>query len=157
MKLVDDRVAPRSSSMRYRPAWGFKRPVRDIVRSWINEHCESPVIHLCSGASNIGDVQIDLYHPSADVRGDARALPVDDVPTILCDPPWSLKSWCMKTRMKVVAEVVDAIHPGGHLIWYAPWVPAANLLTLEETQVRELGHVSKPITPPLLTRWRRER
>lgn len=154
MKLVDDRIAPRSTTMRYRSAWGFERPVRDLVRSWL-EDCESPVVHVCSGASNIGDVQIDLFHPSADVRADARQLPVDHVPTIVCDPPWGLRAWCMKTRMQAVAEAVRVLEPGGKLIWYAPWVPAANALTLEEALVRELGHVSKPVNPPLLTRWRR--
>lgn len=50
-------------------------------------------LHVCCGKSDLGDVKVDRYDESADLKADAVALPFADesFETILCDPPYNGK------------------------------------------------------------------
>lgn len=152
MKLVDDRPAPGSEALGYREAWSFKGSrTRDLIRSKV-EDCPGPILHSCSGSSSIGDIKLDLSAPSADVKADARALPVSDVGTILMDPPWGLP---LDQRLVFIIEALRAIKVGGVLLLYGPWMPAFSEIRLEEAWVRVNGSLGMPGNAVLLTKWRK--
>lgn len=53
-------------------------------------YCEGTVLHVCSGAADLGDIKIDLFHKLSDLKADGMKLPLKDqcVDTAICDPPW---------------------------------------------------------------------
>lgn len=63
----------------------------EAVEEFINGLLPKPTLHLCHGKSSIGDVRLDLYEESTDVRGDAARLPFKDneFACILADPPYN--------------------------------------------------------------------
>jgi hypothetical protein len=49
--------------------------------------------HICCGQSVLGDLRVDRYEDSADLKADCVALPLADesFETVLCDPPYNGK------------------------------------------------------------------
>ncbi|HWH08287.1 MAG TPA: hypothetical protein VNX21_03740, partial [Candidatus Thermoplasmatota archaeon] len=119
MLLRDDRPRKGHGGLQYRQAWSFKDDAEDEIRRQL-ETCPRPVVHLCSGASRVGDVHADIHHPGADVRADARRPPFRGVGTVVMDPPWKMP---VDARWEFVRGALSAIRPGGVLLLYAPWMP----------------------------------
>lgn len=65
----------------------------DAVESYIEERIIGSSLHVCPGKSMLGDVRLDLYEDTIDVKGDAARLPFaeDSFDTVLIDPPYNGK------------------------------------------------------------------
>src|SRR6185295_19795359 len=91
MRSDNSRSAPRIGRQRggaYVEAWSWSAPVDAFVREVIEER---PLLNVCSGASDFGDVTMDKHHPRADVQGDWLSLPFgdDSFAAVFSDPPWN--------------------------------------------------------------------
>lgn len=149
-QMRDTRLKTGRTGIVYRPAWGFKGSTKAKILSEL-EDCPRPVLHIPCGASNIGDVKADLFHPGAQVKCDVEALPFRNVGTILSDPPWGLP---VDVRQRWISQFFKALRPGGVLLLYAPWFPHYRRLELERAWVRQFTG-GFPHNAVLLTRWRR--
>lgn len=137
----------------YREAWAWK----GTTEGWLEQQLATaprPHLHVCSGSSALGDVTVDLAHPDAMVRGDARALPVKDrsAGTVLMDPPWRM---LMAEKQAFITEAGRVLRPGGLLLLYAPWWPTPLWAELEQAWVRVNGKHQLPFPAVLLSRWRK--
>lgn len=67
----------------------WPKKVGKFVESLIVGSC----LHVCCGKSTIGDLRVDLFDETADVKADAAKLPIEDqqFDTVLCDPPYNGK------------------------------------------------------------------
>ena len=125
--------------------WALRWRWRDgDVRKILNaiDGSPRPLIHICSGSSNIGDVRIDLTkidvlksHESifitkrtgpCNVYGDMYQIPIKtgSAGTVICDPPYIDEA----RDGGLIDELARILKPGGTLIFYAPWVPRHALL-----------------------------
>lgn len=50
-------------------------------------------LHLCCGKSTIGELRVDLFEKTADLKADSAKVPLPDksYDTVLCDPPYNGK------------------------------------------------------------------
>ena len=78
----------------FKPAWRWtQKELALMARELIH-----PVLHVCCGASDVGDVRIDIA-TSADIRADMNRLPIQSksFATFLIDPPWiNPRKWDMR-------------------------------------------------------------
>lgn len=117
----------------WHPAWRWPKDTRAFVRRLVDE-APKPVVHFCSGSSDVGDVRVDLHHPAATVRADARMPPFRGIGTALIDPPWNVKP---EHRFQLMNAVIDTVRPGGQLLLIAPWlVQRTRKLELRDVWVR---------------------
>lgn len=82
-------------------------------------HCIGSVLHVCNGTSPFGDLRIDRYSNSTDIRADYRHLPIKDnsFDTVICDPYWGkservdkgLIDWLSELR-RVAKQRIIIIH-----------------------------------------------
>lgn len=63
------------------------------VESFVQSLCRGKTLHVCCGKSTIGDLRVDMFDETADVKADAAKIPLDDksFDTVLCDPPYNGK------------------------------------------------------------------
>ena len=115
---------------------------------------EHPIVHVCSGASSIGDIRVDrvkvdsnlhLSHGRvghANVLGDMEQLPIKDgtASTVICDPPYDTKFFDGHGFNGLVCELVRICKPGGRILFFSPWVithPALSLVSVVPQAVGE--------------------
>lgn len=154
--LADRRLKTRRTGVRWRPAWRWPRETEEFI-SGLLENAPRPVLHLCAGASRLGDVRVDRYHP-ADVQADLYALPFasGSLGTVLCDPPFPLDGTTLPDRLRMVQEMGRCIREGGLLILHAPWLPSPTWAVREDPlYVRETSGHAFPQAPIMLSVWRR--
>lgn len=143
----------RTKGMHYREAWAFKGLTPELIADQLKT-CPGPVYHIFSGSSELGDVKVDLFHPAADFKADARKLPFPErsVGTVLMDPPWAMP---LGDRQLVVSEAGRILRKDGILLLYGPWWPTPLWAELDGAWVRVNGKHQLPFAPILLSRWRR--
>lgn len=155
MTLVahDARPRKRDGGVAYREAWAFKGTTEDWLRNQLTE-MPHPIVHVCSGASRLGDIRVDIVHPGADIRADGRHLPFRDgsIGTVLMDPPWKLEA---AERQRLISAAGRALRRGGALLLYAPWWPSPLWADLEVAYVRVNGKHQLPLAPVIFSRWRK--
>jgi SAM-dependent methyltransferase len=85
-----------------------------IIELAIREWVLSPSLHVCSGASMLGDVKLDLYE-RADVKAAMRYLPFQPgcFSSVIWDPPYAMHR---RQTMPVLLELRQVLRPGGRLI-----------------------------------------
>lgn len=76
------------------------------VEAWIRSQCIGLVLHVCCGASALGDIRVDMdakHEP--DLIADAARLPFVDgaVDTVVCDPPYNGR---MRWNHDLLSELV---------------------------------------------------
>ena len=71
----------------YSNAWKWSKHEEFLVY----KHIIGSSIHVCSGRSKVGDIQIDLTE-KADIKADVLHLPIKNksVDTVIADPPWNI-------------------------------------------------------------------
>lgn len=128
MRLPRENDGTRKAN-RYRKEWRFP----PMVEAKIETYMRSPSLHVCSGASPLGDVRVDLNAP-ADVRSDMLHLPFKDgyFETVLIDPPWHYPN---HLRPKLLWELRRVTKIGGHLILNCPWIPKIPRMKLDRVLV----------------------
>jgi SAM-dependent methyltransferase len=125
MQGADRRPRTQKGGSHWRPSWAFKGPTVDQFRR-ILANIDGTVLHVCSGPSRIGvpgEITVDLHHPAADVRADARNLPFQEVAAVVMDPPYGEKVWDLPTRQRVCCEALRTLRHGGLFVLHAPWAP----------------------------------
>lgn len=125
LRLSDTRPRGQKGGSEWRHAWQFKGPTVEEFRR-ILKGVEGTILHVCSGPSRIGvpgEITVDLHHPAADVRADARYLPFENVDAIVMDPPYGEKVWDLPTRQRVCCEALRTLKNGGIFALHAPWAP----------------------------------
>ncbi len=128
---------PKNPSYSFRKAWSWPR---DIERK-IAELIEGTSLHVCSGASSLGDLRIDLGKVENGKRTFSNSVPPDVVAsmfnlpirpasfdTVICDPPWELP---YHKRHKLLYELRDTLKPGGRLIFNCFWFPKIRGLSVD--------------------------
>lgn len=65
----------------------------EAVASFIETILIPKTLHVCCGKSTIGDLRVDLFDETADVKMDAAKMDFKDnsFETVLCDPPYNGK------------------------------------------------------------------
>lgn len=63
------------------------------VEKFVEQLLVGKSLHVCCGKSMIGNIRLDAFDETADVKSDAAKLPFDDksFDTVLCDPPYNGK------------------------------------------------------------------
>lgn len=63
------------------------------VQSFVETLLIGKTIHLCCGKSTLGDLRVDLFDETADLKKDSAKtdLPDKSFDTVLCDPPYNGK------------------------------------------------------------------
>lgn len=129
-----------SRNWAFRRSWAFPADMARVLGSFLTREAR-PVVHVFSGASNIGDVHVDIetdHHAHAvdaeDVRADGFNLPFRDgsVATLVGSPPWDLP---YPLRARSLREMVRCLQVGGRLYLHAPWVPRTGGLEVLEVWV----------------------
>lgn len=138
----------RSGLFTQRWAWTMKDIERILT---ILKDCPKPVVHVCSGASCIGEYRIDMavvdsekiqdkpYRGTANILGDMCCLPLKSgsAGTIITDPPYNYE-FRDNEEDPYIFELVRVLKPAGRLIFYAPWVythPALKCLKITPVRV----------------------
>lgn len=152
--LRPDQRRARGGGVEWRPAWKWPDEAEALIRDQL-EDAPRPVVNVCSGATEIGDLTLDLDHPRADVQADARALPLADetAGTVLMDPPWTIQN--LAERQRFITEAGRVLQPGGLFLLYAPWAPSLSWAELEGVWLRHQGRHRLPYAPVILGRWRK--
>jgi hypothetical protein len=142
------------TGIHWRPAWEWPDKTKALILELL-EDAPHPILNVCSGATTLGDVTVDLHHPRADVHADARCLPLGDetVGTVLMDPPWTIQDF--RERHRFVCEAGRVLDTGGLLLIYAPWMPRPTWAELEGAWVRNQTRYRLPSAPVLVTKWRK--
>lgn len=80
-------------------------------------------LHVCCGKSRLGDVRVDLFEDSADIKADATALPFPDesFESVLCDPPYNGKFQWNHDMLKELSRVASRRIIFQH--WFIPADP----------------------------------
>jgi hypothetical protein len=102
---------------------------------------EKPLLHVCSGKSELGDVTVDKY-TEADYQCDMRKLPFadDSFGAVFCDPPWNVG---MK---KEVAEAMPELLRVAPVVYLMScWTWGSSKATLEKAWVRWFPGINNAI------------
>jgi hypothetical protein len=132
---------------RYREAFTWTRSIDEFVMFVVTEQ---PLLNVCSGRSDWGDVTLDLYEP-ADVTGSWDQLPFDDdsFGAVFADPPWDSGH-----RLEVSRYVREALRVAPVAYLMAPWLYCAGWCDITRVWFREFPGIHTPI---LLSRYERSR
>lgn len=136
----------------FNPRWIWtKTDITNVLK--LIKDCESPIVHVCSGCSAIGDYRLDrsyidpiilnkqackIYRAPCNIFGDYHNLPFKDgiANTVLCDPPYRYDF----TSDTMINELIRILKPKGTLLFIAPWVPKSKLITLKSTDYWKTGN-----------------
>jgi len=138
-------------NLKFNRRWSWNIGDIKTIRAELDD-CISPVFHICSGASIIGDYRIDRYpvnknnelmHRPVDYRdrkhpnilGDMLNIPFKSgvADTVVCDPPYDYNFFKSSCFDGLVNELVRILKPRGKLLFYSPWVvyhPNLSILKL---------------------------
>jgi hypothetical protein len=154
--VSDNRLTTGRTGVRWRPAWRWPRETEKFVAGLLGS-APKPALHVCSGASRLGDVRADKFHPGADVKADMYALPFKTgaFGTVLCDPPFPLDGTTLPQRLAQFQELGRVVRRGGVVMLHAPWLPSPTWGTMEALYVRETSEHAFPQAPVMLSVWRR--
>ena len=121
-----------SNNLKYRKAWSWPQQVEDFIASKSNGF----TVHVMCGQSRLGDLRIDRFTESCDIRADALHLPLKDciADTVVSDPPWGMDD---RDKYKLMVEIRRILKVGGQLILNSPWNPKSPGLVVEEIWVPE--------------------
>lgn len=156
--MQDNRRKAGRGGERWSPTWGWPKFTEKFVGGLIEQEA-GPSLHVCSGASRLGDLKVDRFHPNADIKADGRHLPFPDASmgVVVCDPPFKMKGNHLVEAQALFNELLRVVKDGGAVLLHAPWLPQSSYADLEASWVRgPAGTPGFPFAPVLLTRWRRK-
>jgi len=126
------------SILKYKKMWSFPERTEEFCKS----HLFGKILHICCGASLIGDCRIDIEKQDIqDTKdgfkiGDMYNLPVENnsYDSALIDPPWHIE---YTKRMKFIYEIRDKIKINGVLVLNAPFIPKIKCMVLKDVYYGE--------------------
>jgi len=130
---------------KYIEAFSWTNTIENFLISIIDE---KPLLHVCSGKSEIGDVTVDKY-VKADYNYDMIKLPFDNdsFAAVFCDPPWNngMKK-DVADAMKEFIRVAPVVYLMSPLIWgsskatlvnaWVRWFPGVNQAVVISKYIR---------------------
>lgn len=126
----------------FKESWKQPQEVTDLVKKYL----ESPVLNICCGKADIGDLRADVtLSVEPDMICDVFNMPFKhgSFASLYCDPPWNLG---YPQRIKLTKELGNVIKPGGRLIMNCPWVPTCKGLKIEELYVLHHHYCHQNVT-----------
>lgn len=77
------------------------------VEQFIQTKFVGKTLHVCCGKSMIGDLRLDMFDETADIKSDAASIPLKDesFDTVLCDPPYNGKLQWNHDLLKELSRV----------------------------------------------------
>jgi len=124
--------------------YAFKKAWRwpDQVEDFIKKHIRGRSLHVCCGASKVGDVKVDKFFRDADVQNmDMFDLDFkEEFDTVICDPPWELD---YTKRNQLLYKLRDALKPGGKLLFISLWWPKVRGLDIKEYWIMHSKTINK--------------
>lgn len=139
------------TGIEWRPAWIWPDETEDLVADLV-EDAPTPVLHVASGSSLVGDIRLDLHHPAADVHADATQLPLESnsVGTVIADPPFTIQD--LMERQAWVSEMGRVARD--LVILHAPWFPKPSWAEdLREAYIRTGFRHRLPYSPVVISVW----
>lgn len=131
---------------RYIPAFSWTKNIGEFIQEVVTE---KPVLNVCAGHSDFGDVKVDKYEP-ADYQADWTELPFKDdtFGAVFCDPPWDA------TMKKTCAGFCkEAMRVAPVLYLMSPWIWGTSKAELTNTWVRQHPGINNAI---VLARYERK-
>ena len=123
------------------PSWEWSDDITENVAKLLCVNVkEGLTLHICCGASELGDVFLDLDPQRLDIeKGDMRELPFsnDEFDNVIIDPPFKLGYY---QRFRPFYEAVRVCTVGGLIIYNANWIPHAENTELLDVYVRRESH-----------------
>jgi len=123
--------------------------IKEVVK--LLPELETPIFHICSGVSNIGDVRMDRsfihnieghtdpkkYQGSCNIRGDMLLMPFKSgsAGSVICDPPYRYDF----NNPELISELVRICKPKGKILFIAPWVPNHKNIKVIDTDLWNVG------------------
>lgn len=105
-----------------RPSWIWEEEVEDFIR----KHMQGYTLNVPCGASQLGDVRVDLEQHDPKIRiADMKNLPFETntFDTVISDPPWKIGFY---DRFRQFFELVRVAKVDAKIILNATWVPFAS-------------------------------
>ena len=143
-------------SLKFQRTWTWTNKDIKLILGLL-DGAPKPIIHICSGASSIGDIRIDLskvddenilngtsfryeHRGCANVLGDMLRLPIKSgsAGSVVCDPPYDCSIFLKNVYDGLISEIVRITKPGGKIIIYSPWVftfPMMDLIKIIPNKV----------------------
>ena len=92
------------------------------VEKFVSTLLKGKSLHVCCGKSTIGDLRVDLFDETADVKEDAAKMSFSDksFDTVLCDPPYNGKLQWNHDLLCELARIAK------HRIVFQHWFLPAN-------------------------------
>ena len=131
----------------FNPRWFWTLANIDAVLKLLPE-LNTPVFHICSGVSGIGDIRLDKSYikeirkdrgkdGSCNIMGDMNNLPFKDssAGSVICDPPYKYDF----TKPELISELVRICKPRGKIVFIAPWIPNHKNITVLNTDLWKVG------------------
>jgi len=131
---------------RYIDAFSWTDSIDHFVRDVVTER---PILNVCAGAVNFGDVKVDKYLPS-DARADMVALPFkdDSFGCVFSDPPWDASM-----KAKIASFCKESLRVAPVLYLMSPWHWGSSSRTIDKVWLREFPGISNAI---LIVKYRRK-
>jgi hypothetical protein len=92
----------------------------DAVEEFLSTQLKGFTLHVCCGKSKLGNIRLDLYEPSAHIKGDMSRLPFpnESFDTVIIDPPYNSRFQIMHDMLSELCRVSR-----GRIIfqhWFSP-------------------------------------
>lgn len=139
--------------------WRWSYDIEDDILNEINGMY--PIVHVCSGASSIGDVRVDRFfdlnnlkvdiigHKNSgypNIRADMSHIPIKDgrAKATICDPPYVWMQYS-KYFKPLINELARITMPGGKVILLFPSILLHPTLEPISFKLRPAGDKAVPI------------
>ena len=98
----------------------------ESVANFIETLLKGKTLHACCGKNTLGDLRLDLFEETADVKADAANMPFsnESFDTVLCDPPYNGKFQWNHDLLKELSRVARKRIVFQH--WFIPADPMGN-------------------------------
>lgn len=132
----------------FNPIWFWNAEnIKDVMD--MLELSKKPIFHICSGCSSIGEYRLDRSYINSpniinqdtrlpcNIVGDFHNLPFKDsvANTVICDPPYKYDF----TNPVMINEISRILKPKGKLIFIAPWIPKAKVISHISNSLWKVG------------------
>ena len=134
---------------KYVPAFSWHKSIGSFLEEIISE---APLLHVCSGRSDFGDVKVDRFirPASPGVVADWNSLPFgnDSFSAVFADPPWNLG---YMARCGDFCKEALRVAPIAYIM--SPWLWVNEMARRTQIWVREFPGINVPI---LIVRYERK-
>jgi hypothetical protein len=123
---------------KYIEAFTWTNTIDNFLRVILTER---PLLHVCAGKSDIGDVTIDKF-TRADITADMCDLPFKDnsFRAVFCDPPWDCSM-----RKEIARALPEMLRVSEIVYIMSPWIWGSSKARLINCWVRYFPGINNAI------------